>query len=354
MKKLILTLAIIATYAINLNAAVWTVSNDPDHPMQFSGLQEAIDAVSAGDTLYVSGSTIDYGYITIKKEVHLIGAGYNPAKQASTPSFISGIELDTITDISGASNTSIEGFKIGSFGSTLYAWDTHWVHNIVLRRNYFLSSISITRVDNLLIRNNIIGDYIINNYSRDIIIANNIFIGDRPLRNFHLNSTFVICNNNVFMGNNIPDQNCIASNHLKRFIFNNNIFYGIDIEADQGGASIELCEWNNNISYGLGDITFPITGSNSGANNQEGVDPLFVNCPAFTFDYTYDFHLQTGSPAIGAGTYGTDIGLYGGPAPFVDGGGLVAIPQITRLTIINSMLPKNETLQVDIKAHSQQ
>ena len=63
-----------------------------------------------------------------------------------------------------------------------------------------------------------------------------------------------------------------------------------------------------------------------GNGNLRNVDMSTV----FVDHENYDFHLLPGSPAIGAGENGTDMGIYGGDAPYVDGGfpGLPSILQI--------------------------
>ena len=45
-----------------------------------------------------------------------------------------------------------------------------------------------------------------------------------------------------------------------------------------------------------------------------------------------DYHLITGSPAIGAGFNGEDIGIYGGATPFNDLWYLTRLPSITAIS----------------------
>jgi hypothetical protein len=91
----------------------------------------------------------------------------------------------------------------------------------------------------------------------------------------------------------------------------------------------------------------------------EGILPKFVDVPEqrTVFSYAYDFHLRADSPGKNAGTDGTDIGIYGGPFPWPDGGSapwqtspVPAVPQITSLDTLNVVVPVNGTLSVDVKA----
>jgi hypothetical protein len=79
------------------------------------------------------------------------------------------------------------------------------------------------------------------------------------------------------------------------------------------------------------------------------------------FNYSYDYHLDTGSPGIAAGTDGTDIGIYGGLYPFPGGenvpwqtSAMPTLPQIYKMNVLNPTLPIDGTLQVKIEATSQQ
>jgi hypothetical protein len=72
-----------------------------------------------------------------------------------------------------------------------------------------------------------------------------------------------------------------------------------------------------------------------------------------------DFHLNNDSPGKNYGTDGTDIGIYGGTTPFVEGATtdsrfryypMPAMPQMLDLTITNPSIPANSTLNVNFSA----
>ncbi len=211
----------------------------------------------------------------------------------------------------------------------------------------------------MLIANNIINYRLSgNSSSRDLIIANNIILS--YLEAFGFGTSSILITNNIFVGG----YN-LGYFDIKKVIFTNNIFYGVSIRAYAYPTNFYFSYtiWNSNISIGGGSYTaFPLTGSNTGSNNHEDVDPMFVSAAGYVFHYTDDYHLQPGSPGIAAGTDGTNIGIYGGPFPFPDGGisgggyqtsQETPIPQIYEMNVLNSALPVNGDLHIDVKAHSQ-
>jgi hypothetical protein len=133
--------------------------------------------------------------------------------------------------------------------------------------------------------------------------------------------------------------------------FNNNLSNQTTI-----GAASEYNPTNNFVTTYIGAGG----GSNSGAGNQMGIDPLFENVTNNdTYNDTFNYRLKTGSPGKNAGTDGTDLGIYGGSYPFPSGGAIGSgfdtspmppIPQVTELNILNATVPVNGTLNVNVKA----
>ena len=126
------------------------------------------------------------------------------------------------------------------------------------------------------------------------------------------------------------------------------IFY----KAESAGASNSV--YNNNLTYICNNnVLPPTTGSgNTGSGNIVSSNPLFINYPALgaNFAWTHDYGLQAGSPAIGAGTGGTNIGLTGGTYPLNQLKGNSPLPVVTSLSLPNSSVPVSGTLQGNIQA----
>ena len=89
-------------------------------------------------------------------------------------------------------------------------------------------------------------------------------------------------------------------------------------------------------------------------------DPKFVYIYSAS-DHNYNdqnnYYLQTTSPALNAGTDGTDLGIFGGQYPWPDTYipnyvqcVQTSIPQVTELNIQNSSVPANGNLNFSVKA----
>jgi hypothetical protein len=94
---------------------------------------------------------------------------------------------------------------------------------------------------------------------------------------------------------------------------------------------------------------------NLGSGNIVDANPVFTNFPlqGGALSYSHDFTLLPGSPAIGAGTDGTDIGILGGMLPF-DVGANPYFPQMMEVSLPSgSSVPAGGTLNVHFKARKQ-
>ena len=97
--------------------------------------------------------------------------------------------------------------------------------------------------------------------------------------------------------------------------------------------------------------TFPPAGNTDLGGNQVGADPSFLT---YTYGELYspahDYHLVTGSPAIGLASDGTDIGVHGGYTNFSELGEVLITPVIRSMNILNSTVAPNGTIHVQIEA----
>lgn len=144
-------------------------------------------------------------------------------------------------------------------------------------------------------------EHAIYSYSSNLIVINNIFFNQ-----VHGWDIQIAGGSNIFIGNNTfaysnPNRDgqiiLWESAPLSNVVIENNIFYqppSTAVVSWQAG-SINGCTIENNLTTS-GSIWD--NGSNCAvANNLAGVDPNFVN----GLSGPLDFHLQPGSPAIGAG-----------------------------------------------------
>ncbi|MDF1549786.1 MAG: hypothetical protein P1P88_18300 [Bacteroidales bacterium] len=352
MKKLYFLL-LISYISFTAQATVWTVSNNPNSPGQFSDLQTAIDTsiVNNGDTLYISGSLTSYGNITLNKPLTLIGTGHHPNKDFPLVSKTGSITLDEKTDAYGTVLNSADGSKIIGLQTgrlqDYYGASNIKVSKCYIRPEYGGAISASTSSNNWIISNNFItcthynSSTIYLGGTSNVLVNNNVInadAGNNLLAGY--NNTNIIISHNLFI-----QSTSFATFSISNAIISNNIFYGVQ----PTGAS--SCTFNNNIATSY-DLPYD---DNTGSNNINVQAPGFVNVPAadYVFNWGYDYRLTASSPGHNAGTDGTDIGPFGGSDP-LSTTGEPAIPVIMQMNILNPTLPENGTIEIQLKARVQE
>jgi len=372
--KLILSLFTISA-GLSARATTRTVNNTtlPVNPGQYSTVGAAIGASSAGDTIIVAGSASPYDYsaITLDRPLVLLGAGYNPqgANRYATKT-LQGFQFTC-----GASGSTIMGFEFDNLVFTIAGGGTTY-NNITFARNYFnynnniaLNFTNSDSCNNINIINNIFG----NRSTIDInppwfnhsFIYNNVFLSDGSNTTafiFIYNSSYstLIVDHNLFLcgSNSIPLLTGFALNNSFGFIeptfvclLSNNIFY--NCTPYYFDFTAPLCY--NNISY-AGDIVHTMTGSGN-LNNTDPMLASIFNNPTLLFDFNSDnIGLKSGSPAINAGSDGTNMGPTGGLYPVYNTNlnyltGEPPVPEVTQITVTGSTtVTPGGTVNVTVKA----
>ena len=106
---------------------IWTV--DDDGPADFHTIQEAVNASSSGDTVFVWNGTYNEN-IVIDKPLSLVGE--NPLN-----TIVDGNKTGVVICLNSG-NVNVSGFTIKDGGSSgLYIWDGHDcnVHNVIIMNN---------------------------------------------------------------------------------------------------------------------------------------------------------------------------------------------------------------------------
>jgi len=357
MKKNVILLSLIFIgFTLISHASVWRLNNDPGVDADFKGtLQEAIDAISSGDTIYVEQSHLSYGGAIISKKVILIGGGYWLEENDSTSAYKENSIAESLT------------FNPGSEGSTVMSMFLHQRYgynhsfslitvnadNITIRRNYIYGEcyswgggekIQIKTTgqrSGILVEQNWINAiasqhaFFIEGTAADIVIRNN-FIHCMESTDSSMyaieqvsGSVDFVVKNNVIWGS-IKTYNA--------FFINNILLYGTYLN----GSGLTA---NN-----MGDTT-QFTTSN---NNQQNVDmsTVFVDHDKYIDN---GYILAEGSPAIIAGFNGGDCGAFSNDFegnPYVLSG-LPNIPAIFELTAEPLIFPSStEMLEINLKAKS--
>lgn len=345
----LLLLTLFAFLATDLLAATRTVSNNPARPAQHTTIQAAVNAAVAGDTILVTGSATAYTGFTTLKQLVIIGEGIN----SPLVTVDGGVYFGRLNSSLSSSGSRLYGVKclsvIHLYPSFSGAQSGQEILNDIIIERCHLASVYLYDVNgtisNITLRNNVMtGGYLFyctETQISTILLTNNVFgPGYAYTANLNMNGN-VILRNNIFL--NRATDGFVAAAGL---VLENNIFY----KYEPTGCT--NCTFNNNITYLCNNNTLPPSGS-VGSGNIQSADPKFVNYPALggvDHSFAHDYGLQAGSPAIGTGTNGTNIGLTGGNSPVNNIQQFPKIPAVTQLTIPVSSVPTGGTLQINLKA----
>lgn len=304
MKSIIIKLSIIFVLPITLLGQGVVALHSSNGVSMYSGVDPIISAFNNaidGDTIYVPGGA--YSFPTpIDKKVMMIGAGHHPDTSSATYQTAISNSFQLTKDATGS---YFSGFIFnGQFGTV--SNDT--VNNLTIRRNYFNNGLYfngslVTPCTGVSISENIFysGNILFNNLTSSLF-SNNI---SNSKVSQTTSNTFT---NNIFLYEpGVSSSNAcfyIASNN----IMSNNVFYTTSSNLISGSGNL----WNNN---SFGHTSPNLGGSPVTNNNYYGTDPntVFVNHTGSSFEYFYDYNLQ--SPGTLIGNDGNEIGIYGGLFP---------------------------------------
>jgi hypothetical protein len=351
--SLIVCLLFAASYS---HAIIRTVSNLPSTLAQFNTIQAAVNASSAGDTVYIHGSPTAYAAFTITDmQLVIIGPGWSPNKNLPFSASVPGI---TITG-TASSNTEIQGLVITSTVNM----NTVHPNNLRFIRNLFTTFVSVQIAEGgvtysgYLFEGNVFSNATINGTSgsnyQNFLFQNNYFYSNpccigANITSF-VNSVNVLFNHNLWFGPSSASTDCFGGN-CRFLTLTNNIFVRRDA-ANQNSFST----FNNNITFNAVNNTPWASNSNvdAGGNvnnlNPQMVDQTAVN--AGTDNPLNNFTIAAG-PANNSGSDGKDMGLL-----FDVTGSLnwttsrsSRLPFIFSMNIINPTIPVGGTLNVAVEA----
>lgn len=313
----------------------WTVDNSPGSAAKFSSLQTAIDSAADGDVLLIHGSGISYGSVTMNKRLMLIGPGYlldqneKPNTQVNTSS---ALVADMIISGPATAGSVITGMQFRGGGSAGgHSINLGNTSNIIISRCYITHSagnrnaIVANTVNNLRVEQSFIEATPGNSYVTALNTASVTFENCFILTNVYLTD---LSNNSTINFNHCSQRNLGGNATLytwsgagsASFTANNSIFEGIFATSGPSAMNFSRC---------ISTSALPNVNGNIDSVNINSVflTPLTPGLPREQY-----FELAAGSPAIGAGTGGTDIGATGGASPYKKAG-IPFVPNIYTLDV---------------------
>ncbi|MBK8700649.1 MAG: hypothetical protein IPN29_14400 [Saprospiraceae bacterium] len=353
--KLFSTLTVLCILTYSAFAKVWTVSSDAARPAQFTTIAAAVSAASPGDTLRVAGAVSYYNMPDLFFPLVFIGEGANNPNGSN--SGIITVSLKRLNSSLGSSGSKFYGFNISNLNfSPEFSGSSE---NQRVLENFIFERCNISSSTAFINNQDGSKNTIKNILYRNCVFSSNLTISGAS--GFLMGITATNCifdaganvNSGVILNGSLIIRNCLFLNSAnQRFnvngaIIENCIFY----KAEPTGATNSV--FNNNLTYLCNAPTLPY-GSNAGSGNLIGVNPMFNSYPPLgaNFAWTHNYGLQSGSPAIGTGSNGSNIGLTGGNAPVNNIPGNSRIPVVTALTLPTSSVPVGGTLEVNIQAIS--
>ena len=354
-------LLLIAAFVLfqTANATVWRVNNRSNVNAYFTTLQVAIDGASDGDTLYIGGSTTNYGNGTFNKQLVVIGAGYWLDQNDTTQAYTEHSQVGKLIFNTGSEGSVIEGLYIYASGGSFNLIEIN-VDNISISNNYIYPYNNDVYGASIGIR--MIGD-------RSNIIIEQNWINARVHASYSTRSVYGI------YFNGIP-TNCVVSNNFIRayktysnggysainmatndltndLIININVIWGPITTYHTFLANNILVSgsYNNSVDDQTANNLCDGTQFPDINNNQQNVDmsTVFMDYVGYIDN---DYILKSGSPAIGAGVNGGDCGVFSydnGSDAYV----LSGMPEVPSIFEANVQATVGATsLPVNIKASS--
>lgn len=324
--KILLAAILVLVLQSPLFATIWTVNNTPGVNADFSSISEAITAASAGDTLYVQGSGSTYSAVTLSKKLTIFGPGYFLTENSKTQAKLLSARTNGLTFETGSEHSSVIGMVLNTL--TLNA------SNIKVKSNK-IGTITVIGSANTIIQNNYVTS-IFSTYSNvptpsiNLIVTGNFFGTDAYIGSTE--GSAEVTNNTFMGGNTFGFTNSSVSNNI--FLTNSN---GEDVGITLNNSSA----FNNLTPEAIldasnGNIVATSSSIVVGEGEGRSTDGQWV--------------LAAGSPAIGAGFAGEDLGMYGGNSPYVLSG-LIGIPRIYEF-LGQSVGTTKSGIKVKLKAKS--
>lgn len=279
-------------------------------PQVYTSIYDAVAAAQPNDKLYFSGGLFlaDTG-LTLNMPLNFIGAGIHPdSTNATTPTILATGGSTDFVFTTGASGSSFTGIRFNPGGELYYG--TSIANDDPVGMLFERCSFKFFRLaaaepgsSSSTFTECIFYDGA-SGYGGAATI-NRCVIQGGPLNLFRPSG--LVLSNSVILSQRLQNsENAIVQNCV--FTYAGAPLWQVS------GVQITDCIIGNANMF-----------SNSGANTEtntiysQSAAQTFVSETNGTFEFTDDLHLLPGSPGVGEGNDGTDIGLYGSSSPFKPG-----------------------------------
>lgn len=285
----------------------------------FTDLTEAILAAQPNADLYLSGgSFLVPGGFALDKTLHFIGAGVHPDTSGATGGTVLATGSTSFFRLTtGANGSSFHGIRFNvpassvCFGLGTGAGDQDVVsvefHRCQFQQGVNLGAVGVANSSSAFVE--CIFNRIVNGFDGSAQFTRCIFDYQAgtgaEISNFGVNGLVVL--NSVCLGTRIGNSpGAVAENSV--FTRTNAPFW------QSGGMQIR-----NNVLVS-GALTSNMSGFvESGNILSVPAGIIFQLEGDDNYQFSDDLHLQTICPGVGAGTDGTDVGIYGTDSPYKDG-----------------------------------
>jgi hypothetical protein len=356
MKTKITSLLISSLLFANATATVRTVSNTGGS--QFSSLDAAIAGSNSGDTLYLKNTNIPYQIADCdpawNKALCVIGIGFNP--NISNPKKV---QLSYYDACNFGQSNQIFGISSGGDGSKFYGVE-------FIAEVGAASAISNYTFEDCIFYNTVnLSSYYSNgvSFTNCVFKLNSTFAGQSAnnlLIPSALQAASIAITNCIFNGSINGNNNTVSSLSIDHCLFlsiNGSPLINIQFATIQNSIFMNTaaatnntinCTFNNNMARLAASLP---PASNAGTGNTVSTDPLFVNYTLGNlYNATDTYKLQAGSPAIGSGVGGVDIGLHSINSTFNEAGEPPLVPVIRDMTVNSVNVPNSGNVNVKVRS----
>ena len=338
--RLALIAAVLIGSALVANAASFRVNSKGG--AHFRSVAEALATtlssqyyVQSGDTLYAEPGHVEPSNVIFNKKIIIIGPGYNFAESGyNVMNAESAVFKDINMGNSSAHFSEVHGCIADNIdlGNYCVANRCRVNRSICINGDGFeitncytnkIQGFNDTYTGSKIIGNIVKGYFEIDYHGilSSATIANNVIVCSRTeyllcSGKFHMCNIYnnIIINTNTNLVQAAVDTVSRYSNYTIHpdLLANNSIHHNV-LSTVQCPGSNSIC----NVATNIYDAT---------------IETVFVNNGLMEGQY----ELKTGSPAIGAGSAGTDCGAFGGSQPYVKGGQPGGVPYIYDATFTTS------------------